>query len=232
MNCKPINVIRACTLVATAVSPILLLSAMAIQPVYAHRNMIELEDYEEVSTPHIPELEFVSTIEEMSIELQELIDAYPVVSNQNSYLGLTMLSHCEYTGDQLDMYLKRGLKGLGGVYKAIEQETGVNAMFLIAISALESDHGTSDLARDMNNIFGYGAFDSDVRGNALGYRSYEECIRRVAESIKRDYLVPTGKYYRGTSIEKVNTLYCTDSEWKHEINAIMKCIDSSIREVN
>lgn len=201
--------------------------------VYGKAPEIETEKIEFINTPET--VEFVSTIQEMATQLEleeENSSTYPIVTKRSSYLGVSMLSHCSYTGEQLNLYLKRGLSGLGETFKRVEQETGVNAMFLIAISALESSHGTSDLARDYNNIFGYGAFDEDVRGNALQFSSYEECIRHVATKLKTDYLQESGQYYNGDTIEEVNILYCSKQNWKDKVDEIMVCIDKQIEEAS
>lgn len=148
-----------------------------------------------------------------------------IVNKKSNYLNEPMLSSCGYTSEELDLYLYRGLKGLGADFKRAEEETGVNAMLLIAIAALESTHGTSSLARDYNNLFGYGAYNSNVRGNALRFSSYEECIISVARDIKRNYLLSDGKYYKGETVKGMNYYYCTEDNWKYQVDSIMQNID-------
>ena len=51
------------------------------------------------------------------------------------------------------------LAGKGETFKAAEQKYGVNALYLVAHSALESAWGRSNIAKDKNNFFGIAAYD-------------------------------------------------------------------------
>lgn len=253
MKLRP-KTVRPSTLSLIAVSLIPISFAGVAQPIgYQQSNYIPETSFTlEVVQPTTPTENmpiFVSTIEEMTLDLaeqarleeiemekaeaQKSADIYlesPSIAPRSSYLGVSMLSRCTYTAEELDRYLRFGLKGLGETYKKVERETGVNAMFLIAISALEGDHGRSPLAKDYNNIMGYGAFDGRVRENAIRYTSYEDCIRKVAQKIKEDYLVPSGEWYNEPHLEGINVKYCSDSTWSDEINQIMRDIDYFVKK--
>ena len=58
----------------------------------------------------------------------------------------------------------------------IEQKYDINGIFLAAIAIHESGWGTSTIAKNKNNLFGYGAVDSNPYGGAYSFSSYNEGI--------------------------------------------------------
>ena len=133
------------------------------------------------------------------------------------------------TAFELNEVLKdTGLAGLGEAYVQAEMETGVNAVFLCALTAVESGWGTSPIAKLKNNIGGYGAYDSSPYESAVTFSSREECIKTIAQAIAKNYVSPTGSYYYGTTIAAINTKYSTSSHWKSSIWTIAKKIQDEI----
>ena len=65
-------------------------------------------------------------------------------------------------------------------YKA-EQKYKVNGIFLASIGIHESAWGTSKIANDKNNLFGFTAYDSDPYNSATSFDNYENAINKVAE---------------------------------------------------
>ena len=103
-----------------------------------------------------------------------------------------------------------------------EQKYNINGIFLAAIGIHESAWGTSYLAREKKNLFGYKAYDRDPINSAQTFDTYEDGINTVAEAVSRNYLTPTGSYYNGTTIEAVNTKYATDKNWQNGIYSYME----------
>lgn len=112
------------------------------------------------------------------------------------------------------------LKGLGKFFIEAEKKYGVNAYYLIAHAALESGWGTSPLAKNKNNIFGFTAYDRNPSG-ARGFKSKAECIDVVAKYISENYLKENGEHYNGPNLKGMNIKYASDKEWSTKIEDIM-----------
>jgi len=133
------------------------------------------------------------------------------------------------TSKELNDYLEgSALEGLGEALINAEDEYGVNAMFLLAIAKHESANGTSRLARNKNNLFGFGANDSDPYGMAKTFATKDDCIMTVAQALSKNYLRPAGRYHRGFSVQDVNQVYASDKAWGNSLVNIMLGINESI----
>ena len=105
-----------------------------------------------------------------------------------------------------------------------EQTYGVNGIFIAAVGIHESAWGTSYLAKEKNNLFGYKAYDRDPINSAQDFESYVDAINVVAEAISKNYLTPTGSYYNGTTIESVNQKYASDKSWHEKVYKYMELL--------
>lgn len=134
-----------------------------------------------------------------------------------------MLSPSNVTVEELEYALKGNLKPLAATYIQAEEETGVNAVFIASISALESGWGKSYMASSKNNLFGY--------GNKT-FASKEESILHVANALRNNYLLSTGRYYNGTTVKAVEKCYCPTpvGHWSGLVFQIMRQMNSSIQE--
>lgn len=103
-----------------------------------------------------------------------------------------------------------------------EQKYGVNGIFIAAIGIHESGWGTSYLAKEKNNLFGYRAYDRDPINSAQDFESYESAIDVVAEALSKNYLTQTGSFYNGTTIESVNKKYASDKAWHEKVFSYME----------
>lgn len=103
-----------------------------------------------------------------------------------------------------------------------EQTYGVNGIFIAAVGIHESAWGTSFLAKEKNNLFGYRAYDRDPINSAQDFESYVDAINVVAEALSKNYLTPTGSYFNGTTIESVNQKYASDKEWHEKVYSYME----------
>lgn len=114
------------------------------------------------------------------------------------------------TEQQLSNALYYELSEYAFVFIDCEKEYGVNAVLLSSLAALESGWARSDLAVDKNNLFGWKRSD----GEYAAFKSKEQCILEVAESISENYLSETGAYYTGdTLVENVAEYYSPSEEW-------------------
>lgn len=124
---------------------------------------------------------------------------------------------------ELEAGLLGELKQYAEAFIAAERETGVNAVFLAAVAALESGWNTSEVAESKNNLFGWSA--------ATGYASFESkeaCIAEVAACVKCLYLTPDGAYFNGYTVEAVNTRYNGAEHWEKTVKQIMQEIKDRI----
>ena len=117
-------------------------------------------------------------------------------------------------------------------YKA-EQKYKVNGIFIAAVGIHESAWGTSKIASDKKNLFGFTAYDSDPYNSATTFDSYENAINKVAETLSTKYLhtagtkigddlIATGAYFNGTTAKSVNVRYASDGAWADKVFTYMQ----------
>jgi len=116
------------------------------------------------------------------------------------------------------------LAGLGSSYIQAEQTYGVSALYLVAHSIEESAWGTSAIAQGKNNLFGYGADDSNPYVDAASFPSFAACILYVAQQVKQNYLTPGGAFYHGPTLRGMNVDYASDPYWASKIASIADTI--------
>jgi len=73
-----------------------------------------------------------------------------------------------------------------------EKQYKINGVALAAIGIHESGWGTSNIALNKMNIFGYGAKDSNPYEGAVAFSAYSECIDMVARVLVKYYLNSPG----------------------------------------
>ena len=114
-----------------------------------------------------------------------------------------------------------------------EQKYKINGVFLASIGIHESAWGTSSIAKDKNNLFGYMAYDRDPYNSAKSFETYEDTINTVAEALSLNYLhvkgtkigddlVARGIYFNGTTAKSVNMRYATDQGWADKVYNYMQ----------
>lgn len=134
------------------------------------------------------------------------------------------------TAYEIDMILAGSpLAGLGRAFIEAEAESKINAMFLLALAVHESNWGSSVLAKEKNNLFGFGAYDSNPYHGAKVFASKEECVKHVAQFLREHYL--EGSYYRGKTIQSINLTYASDRAWGEKIFATMTRLDNQIQKL-
>lgn len=144
------------------------------------------------------------------------------------------------TLEQFEQIFTNESKDKNGVFKAnakyfyyIEQSYGINGVFVAAIGIHESAWGTSKIATNKMNLFGYGAYDMSAYASAYSYNGYAAGIDMIARVLVKNYLNPkgtsiyngevaTGKYYNGNDLTGVNKKYATDKNWANSVYTWMK----------
>lgn len=150
---------------------------------------------------------FVSKDYINDVFIDEDIGIYSTVLNQRSGMSSSMIN---------SYYADSPYSNLGIAFIFSEQKYNVNALFSIAVSILESDGGTSDIAVFKNNIFGYMAYDSNPFENAKSYPNKQSSINDFAKLIKYKYF-NEGIY----TIEDIGAKYASDPEWSNKVSRIM-----------
>lgn len=121
----------------------------------------------------------------------------------------------------------------------IEKQYNINGLFVAAIGIHESAWGTSKIAQNKKNLFGYGAYDSSPYSSSYSFTSYSEGIDLIARVLVKHYLnqngtaiygseKATGKYYNGATITGVNQKYATDKNWANKVYSYMEYLYKKI----
>lgn len=138
------------------------------------------------------------------------------------YLYLPSHSTTSYTAEDLNnIIISKGynasnskMYGTGQYFKEAEETYGQNALMMFSHAATESAYGTSNIAMDKNNLFGYGAADSCAYDCAYPYDSPRDSIMDYAQKTGDNYSYVTGKYYYGSHFGNKssgrNVKYMTD----------------------
>ena len=122
----------------------------------------------------------------------------------------------------------------------IEKQYNINGMFVAAVGIHESAWGTSKIALNKNNLFGYGAYDSNPYNGAYSFDDYAEAIDLVSRVFVKFYLNPkgtiiydgqsaNGKYYSGNTLSAVNKRYATDKNWANGVYTHMQYLYNKIK---
>jgi beta-N-acetylglucosaminidase len=101
-----------------------------------------------------------------------------------------------------------GFRGLGAAFKEAESRYHINAVILAGIAGNESAWGTSSIARQKNNLFGWRAYTSDP-SQAQTFRSKRECILFIAERFWQRWVIEQGRM----TLRQINQNYASDTGW-------------------
>jgi len=163
---------------------------------------------------------------------EELLTTVSKNMSLNKKSGLTL--------EQFEKIFKNESKDKKGIFKEnakyfyyIEQVYGINGVFVAAIGIHESGWGTSRIAINKKNLFGYGAYDMNAYASAYKYNGYAAGIDMIARVLMKNYLNPkgtiiyngeiaSGKYYNGNTVSGVNKKYATDTNWDSCVYTWMK----------
>lgn len=115
----------------------------------------------------------------------------------------------------------------------IEKQYNINGVFVASVGIHESAWGTSQIAVQKNNLFGYGAYDSNPYNGAYTFSNYSESIDLLARVFVKYYLNPAGTsiyggekavgtYYNGATLNGINTKYASDKNWANAVFSHMK----------
>ena len=160
---------------------------------------------------------------------------------KNRFLFKNLTEPTNYSADELNrVYSMMNIRdsrlaGKGAIFKEAEKRYGVNALYLMAHSALESAWGRSQIANDKNNFFGIAAYDTspydsakkfdDVDKGILG--DVDKGILGAAKWIRENY-IDRGRDHLGNKATGMNVRYASDPYWGEKIASIMMNINSRL----
>lgn len=121
------------------------------------------------------------------------------------------------------------------VFYNMDKKYNINGIFLASMAIHESAWGTSQIANDKKNLFGYGSYDSTPYESSFEFSDYSEGIETVAKSLVKYYLNPSGTkiydsetaagwYFNGPTLSGVNTRYASDQDWHKKVFSYMELL--------
>ncbi len=121
------------------------------------------------------------------------------------------------------------------VFYNMDKKYNVNGIFIASIAIHESAWGTSQIANDKNNLFGYGSYDETPYESSYDFTSFADGIETVTKSLVKYYLNPAGTkiydgetasawYYNGPTLEGVNQRYASDPDWHTKVYSYMEML--------
>ena len=150
----------------------------------------------------------------------------------NSPSGFTKEDYKKiFNGNNQDLY--RIFQENAEFFYEVEQRYNVNGLFIAAIGIHESNWGTSAIARDKYNLFGYGSYDSSAYESSFEFENYRYGIETIAKVLSKYYLnepgtpiydgeTAVGSYYNGPTVAGVNIRYASDPNWNNRVYTIME----------
>lgn len=163
----------------------------------------------------------------------------------NYYQYLSLRSKTQYTGAELDAYFSyfaalnptylskdiqvSTMKTQGVSFVNAQNNYGMNALLIYAMAIHESAYGTSTYATSYNNLFGYGAYDSNPNNAAnYNYTSVADGVNQHMGLNLRNYLdysnysssSNNSLFYAsniGSKGAGINTRYASDPWWSLKI---------------
>lgn len=121
------------------------------------------------------------------------------------------------------------------VFYESERKYNINGLFLASMAIHESNWGTSNIAKQKKNLFGYGAYDSSPFASSYTFESYAYGIELVAKVLAKYYIndqgtpiydgeTAIGTYFNGSTISGVNVRYASDANWANRVYSIMESL--------
>ena len=119
------------------------------------------------------------------------------------------------------------------VFYNMDKNYHMNGVFLASIAIHESAWGTSTIAKDKKNLFGYGAYDNSPYASSFAFDTYAEGIELVAKALVKYYIneegtpiyeeeLAKGSYYEEPTVASVNKRYASDENWHNRVYSYME----------
>lgn len=157
---------------------------------------------------------------------QQLLSDITSNMQLNKPSGLTLEQFKKVLSDEKDK--NKIFENNAEYFYYIEKQYNINGIFVAAVGIHESGWGTSKIAIQKNNLFGYGAYDSNPYNGAYEFTNYSESIDLIARVFVKYYLNPNGTsiyggekaagtYYNGPTLSGINIKYASDKNWANAV---------------
>ena len=154
---------------------------------------------------------------------------------ENPFLFKDLTEATNYSAEELDKVFSllnidnSLLENKGATFKEAEEHYHINALYLLAHSALESDWGRSNIAKDKNNFFGITAYDTTPYLSAKTFDDVDKGILGASKWIKENY-IDRGRTFLGNKASGMNVEYASDPYWGEKIASVMMKINEKLGE--
>lgn len=231
LSCTGIALVGAAlvtTVANTAIRPV------QVEIISPSNDVEEIVSYEIPAVVPLAEKELTVEV----VEVEQVVDivevervAKPIPLTYEECLTLDLNSPSGLSYDDIRRMMENFIERHGSgenmlsfidVYIDVEQEFGVNAVFLLAKDCLESGYATSYLSEAQNNLSGW----TSNNGGFMSFESKQACVQHVSESIKTNYLSSDGTHFRGNSdglvtVSDVGVVYCESDSWASQVAWLM-----------
>ena len=152
---------------------------------------------------------------------------------ENPFLFKDLTEATNYSAEDLDKVFSllnidnSLLENKGVTFKEAEEHYHINALYLLAHSALESDWGRSKIAKDKNNFFGITAYDTTPYLSAKTFDDVDKGILGATKWIKENY-IDRGRTFLGNKASGMNVEYASDPYWGEKIASVMMKINEKL----
>ena len=152
---------------------------------------------------------------------------------ENPFLFKELTEATNYSAEDLDKVFSllninnSLLENKGATFKEAEEHYHINALYLLAHSALESDWGRSKIAKDKNNFFGITAYDTTPYLSAKTFDDVDKGILGASKWIKENY-IDRGRTFLGNKASGMNVEYASDPYWGEKIASVMMKINEKL----
>ena len=152
---------------------------------------------------------------------------------ENPFLFKDLTESTNYSAEDLDKVFNllnidnSLLENKGATFKEAEEHYHINALYLLAHSALESDWGRSKIAKDKNNFFGITAYDTTPYLSAKTFDDVDKGILGATKWIKENY-IDRGRTFLGNKASGMNVEYASDPYWGEKIASVMMKINEKL----
>lgn len=157
-----------------------------------------------------------NNVEEVKAKIEPKIKDVPDIPTSYSVKFNVAKNLFNGTAEDLDACLaKTKLKGMGKDFMEIQEEFGVNALFLMSIAKVESGYGNAPMKGKPYNIVG-----------AIGQKpkSYKECIYKLARNLRKNYINSNR-----TNPKDINKKYSANDKWADEVVKEMTRLSKKIK---
>lgn len=202
-----------------------------------HKRLYHEVEQINIKTPKELLNEFMQRSEELKREqmIKEIVKslAEQIRNSKPRFNPSDVTEGSNLTLDQIH-YLLQGtaLDDLSPYYYEFEKKYGLNAFFIMSLTAEESGWGTSYLATNYNNIAGH----KNKYGGWKYYDSKVQCLEETFRLISQEYVSPKGDFYCGKDMFDINLTYCPNKDnptkWANNIYNISQELLQKLKEEN